>query len=68
MRKMRTERCRQTPSRRALVGVDDSAVFERGQIRGIEGVKACPLPDTNASSCWGMPYNSVTFHANLHFG
>jgi hypothetical protein len=28
------------------------------------GVKSCALPDAFASSCWGMPYDAVTFHAN----
>ena len=41
----------------ASAGVDDSPVFERGEIeQGMPDVKGCPLPDTYASSCWvGTP-------------
>ena len=46
----------------SAAGVDDSAVFDRGETQGMLSVKACPLPDTYASSCWGMPYDAVTFH------
>ena len=48
----------------SAAGVDDSAdVFvDRGETQGMLSVKACPLPDKYASSCWGMPYDAVTFH------
>ena len=51
------------PSQSGTAGVDDSLVFER-DVSDTLGVKCCPLPETYASSCWGMPYNAVTFHAN----
>ena len=52
------------PNEEGAAGVDDSAVFDRGEIQGIKDGKSCPLPDVYASSCWGMPYAAVTFHAN----
>lgn len=51
------------PADAGTAGVDDSVVFGRS-LDQIPGVKGCPLPDTYASSCWGMPFNAVTFHAN----
>ena len=50
----------------ASAGVDDSVIFERGEIeQGMPDVKGCPLPDTYASSCWvgtsSIPFTSTRF-------
>jgi len=52
----------------AVAGVDDSEEIEKWACAAAAGgagaVKSCKLPDTFASSCWGMLHNAVTFHAN----